>query len=45
VTEFWEAAFTEKQLMWGIEPTASALIARDCFARMGVKDVLMPGIG
>lgn len=45
MTEFWEKAFTEKQLMWGLEPTASALFARDYFARMGVKDVLIPGIG
>lgn len=43
--EFWETAFTEKQLMWGHEPTASALFARDYFARTGVKDVLIPGIG
>lgn len=45
MTEFWENAFSEKQLMWGSEPTASALVARDYFARMGVKDVLIPGVG
>jgi SAM-dependent methyltransferase len=45
MTEFWETAFTEKQLMWGIEPTESAIFARDYFARMGVKDVLIPGVG
>lgn len=45
MTEFWENAFTEKQLMWGLEPTASALFARDYFVRMGVKEVLIPGIG
>jgi SAM-dependent methyltransferase len=45
MTEFWETAFTEKQLMWGSEPTASAIFASDCFARMGVKDVLIPGVG
>jgi SAM-dependent methyltransferase len=43
--EFWETAFTEKQLMWGLEPTASAVFASDYFARMGVADVLIPGIG
>lgn len=43
--EFWETAFTDKQLMWGIEPTASALFARDTFARVGVREVLIPGIG
>ena len=41
----WETAFAEKQLIWGTEPTASAVIASDYFARMGVKDVLIPGVG
>lgn len=45
MTEFWESAFTEKQTMWGLEPTASAALARDIFARAGVASVLMPGIG
>ncbi|MGY2282724.1 methyltransferase domain-containing protein [Pseudomonas gingeri] len=45
MTEFWENAFTENQLMWGFEPTASALLARDSFVRAGVRDVLIPGIG
>ncbi|WP_437710322.1 methyltransferase domain-containing protein [Sorangium sp. So ce448] len=45
MTEFWETAFAEKQLMWGLEPTTSASLARDTFARAGVKSVLIPGIG
>lgn len=45
MAEFWEAAFIEKQLMWGLEPTASARFARDYFERMGVENVLIPGIG
>jgi len=45
MTEFWETAFTENQLMWGDKPTASALFVRDHFARTGVKEVLIPGIG
>lgn len=45
MTEFWETAFTEKQLMWGGEPTDSAIFASDHFARMGIKDVLIPGLG
>jgi SAM-dependent methyltransferase len=43
--EMWEPAFAEKQLIWGTEPTASAVIASDYFAREGVKDVLIPGAG
>jgi SAM-dependent methyltransferase len=45
VTEFWETAFTKMQLAWGLEPTESASLAGDYFARAGVKDVLIPGIG
>lgn len=45
MAEFWESVFAEKQLMWGDEPTASALYARDYFAEKGVKEVLIPGIG
>lgn len=45
MTEFWENAFNEKQLMWGFEPTASAIVARDFFARTGARSVLIPGVG
>lgn len=45
MAEIWEAAFTDKQLMWGHEPARSALLAADRFARDGVKDVLIPGVG
>ena len=45
MTEFWESAFTEKQLMWGREPAKSAIFAKDYFARMGARDVLIPGVG
>jgi SAM-dependent methyltransferase len=43
--EFWEAAFNDKQEMWGLEPAASALITRDFFLRQCVRNVLIPGIG
>ncbi|RZK96645.1 MAG: class I SAM-dependent methyltransferase [Methylobacterium sp.] len=42
---FWEAAFVEKQMMWGEGPTRSALLARDLFVRHGASDVLVPGVG
>ena len=45
MTEFWEAAFVEKRRMWGNAPTQSALFAADDFARAGIGDVLLPGIG
>jgi SAM-dependent methyltransferase len=45
VTEFWEAAFTSMGVAWGLEPTRSASLARDDFARVGVTSDLIPGIG
>ena len=43
--ELWEEAFVKRQLMWGFEPTASALRAKDDFVARGVKRVLVPGFG
>lgn len=45
MAEFWETAFTKMQLGWGLEPTVSAALARDCFARAGAENVLIPGMG
>lgn len=45
MTELWEAMFASRQMMWGSEPSRSALFARDYFASMGAKDILIPGIG
>jgi hypothetical protein len=44
MTEFWEAAFHRMQLLWGLEPTHSALLAADRFANAEAKSVLIPGI-
>lgn len=43
--EFWDAAFGEKELMWGFEPTASARATANVFASAGVERVLIPGVG
>jgi 2-polyprenyl-3-methyl-5-hydroxy-6-metoxy-1,4-benzoquinol methylase len=43
--EFWEAAFSQKQEMWGFEPAVSAVLAKDFFLEHSVKNVLIPGIG
>ncbi|HEY0274014.1 MAG TPA: class I SAM-dependent methyltransferase [Chitinophaga sp.] len=43
--EFWEAAFHEKQEMWGFEPAKSAVLTKDLFVQQSVKNVLIPGIG
>lgn len=43
--EFWESAFTEKQEMWGFEPSKSAVLTKDLFVERSVKNILVPGIG
>jgi SAM-dependent methyltransferase len=42
---FWEAAFREKQEMWGFQPAKSAVLAKDLFLENAVKNILIPGIG
>jgi SAM-dependent methyltransferase len=43
--QFWNTAFTEKQVMWGDAPTLSASRASASFAEAGVREVLIPGVG
>ena len=43
--EFWETNFKDKHMMWGEEPTCSALFARDYFLKQNTKSILIPGIG
>jgi len=45
MTELWETTFAEPQTMLGTEPSRSAVFARDYFARVDAKEILIPGIG
>ncbi len=45
MTELWETTFADKQMMWGPEPSRSAVFARDYFEGRGDKDILIPGLG
>lgn len=45
MSEFWEDAFQDKQLMWGAEPTALAVDASEIFEQLGFGKVLIPGYG
>ncbi|HET8854455.1 MAG TPA: methyltransferase domain-containing protein [Salinimicrobium sp.] len=45
MTEFWESAFRDKQAMWGIEPTESAIETAELFSKKGFKKILIPGYG
>ncbi len=43
--ELWDATFQRSRLIWGANPTASALFAADYLAFVGAEEVLIPGIG
>lgn len=45
MTGFWEEAFKEKQEMWGLEPSKSAVLTKDFFVEHKIQSVLIPGIG
>ncbi|PAK40697.1 MULTISPECIES: class I SAM-dependent methyltransferase [Peribacillus] len=45
MTEIWESSFIENQMMWGLEPSDSAISTKDFFLEKKVKDLLIPGIG
>ncbi|QHW30877.1 class I SAM-dependent methyltransferase [Paenibacillus rhizovicinus] len=45
MTEIWESSFIENQMMWGFEPSESAILIKDLFLAKNVKDILIPGFG
>lgn len=45
MTEIWESSFKENQMMWGFEPSDSAILTKDFFLKKNVKNILIPGIG
>lgn len=45
MTEFWESSFIKNQMMWGFEPSDSAILTKDFFIEKNVQDILIPGIG
>lgn len=42
---FWESSFKDKQVMWGFNPSESAILAAESFKNNGLKEVLIPGCG
>ncbi len=43
--EFWEKSFIEKQAMWGRESCLNAKEVSKFFAREGLNDILIAGVG
>ena len=45
MAEIWESTFIKNQMMWGFEPSESAIIIKDFFLEKNINDILIPGIG
>lgn len=45
MTEFWELNFREKQTIWGLNASKTAIEAADFFKQQGLKKILIPGYG
>ena len=45
MSDIWESVFHEHQVVWGLQPTSSAVLAASRFAQAGLVDVLIPGVG
>jgi SAM-dependent methyltransferase len=43
--EYWSKRFAQEGMIWGSEPSLTALHARDLFRKHNVKSVLVPGAG
>ena len=43
--EFWENKFKDEKLIWGNEPTESAIETAEFFHKKRIKGILLPGIG
>jgi ubiquinone/menaquinone biosynthesis C-methylase UbiE len=45
MSEFWEDKFQKIGLLWSFEPADSAIFASDLFAKNGIRNILIPGVG
>ena len=43
--EFWEEKFKNEKMMWGKEPSNSAILIKDFFLEHKISNILIPGIG
>ena len=45
MSKFWGKAFKREKMIWGQEPSDSAILIKDFFLKHNVSDILIPGIG
>ena len=43
--EYWEKRFKKEPMLWGVEPSISAIHACELFSKENVKSILIPGSG
>jgi len=45
MVEFWEETFKGEKMIWGQEPSNSAILIKDFFLEHKASNILIPGIG
>lgn len=45
MSEYWSQRFKQEGMIWGSEPSPTALLAKDIFRQHQLKSVLVPGAG
>jgi len=45
MSDFWNQKFKEVKTMWGLQPSDSAIMAKDFFLKHQIQNILIPGVG
>jgi ubiquinone/menaquinone biosynthesis C-methylase UbiE len=45
MSDFWNQKFKEVKTMWGLQPSDSAIMAKDFFLKHQIHNILIPGVG
>ncbi|PAB57973.1 class I SAM-dependent methyltransferase [Anaeromicrobium sediminis] len=45
MSEYWKNRFKNKEMIWGTEPSKTAIAAKEIFQHQKIKDILIPGGG
>lgn len=45
MSEYWENIFSDEKILWGTEPSDSALFALNLFSNNNISQILIPGFG
>ncbi|MCT4595657.1 MAG: class I SAM-dependent methyltransferase [Anaeromicrobium sp.] len=45
MSEYWQNRYKNKEMIWGTEPSKTAIGAKEIFQHQNIKDILIPGGG